>query len=327
MKRSTLKRSTLMLSFIAALTVLIIAGIAIVPDAHAQSPQPAPGPALKFEVASIRPSVGDPVPGPMLCLVGCSLGERLTVDGSRLDIRFFSIYRLIVTAFRLNQSIFPPDSNTISRTYQEWMRQRFDVSATIPDGVSVDRVPEMLQALLAERLKLALHREAREQPVYALMVGKNGPKLKAAAADADAPVPDTPGSQRIYTPQGEARVDGPSFAISAGPFGPIRSYVDKNRVIHMELLKVTMAELAQVLPVHDRPVIDMTNLNGSYEFSWDRPTPPLGAPGEVVTDRPAVTSEDAAREALEKAGLKLEPRTAPVDVTVIDHLEKTPTEN
>jgi uncharacterized protein (TIGR03435 family) len=320
-------RSTLKQSFIAALTAPIIAGIAIAPAARAQSPQLAPGPTLKFEVASIRPSVGDPAPAPMLCLVGCSLGERLTVDGSRLDIRFFSIYKLIVTAYRLNQSIFPPDSNTISRTYQNWMRQRFDISATIPEGVPADRVPEMLQALLGERFKLALHREAREQPVYALVVGKNGFKLKAAAAEADAPVADTPGSQRIYTPQGEARVDGPSFAIAAGPFGPIRSYVDKNRVIHMELLKVTMAELAQVLPVHDRPVIDLTNLKGVYQFSWERPTPPLGAPGEVVTDRPAVTSEDAAREALEKAGLKLEPRTAPVEVIVIDHLEKAPTEN
>jgi bla regulator protein blaR1 len=281
---------------------------------------------VAFEVASVRPAA-PPEPGPMLCLTPCGIGERMTGDRSRVDFRFFSIYRLIVTAFRLNQFSFPPDSSTVSQTYQGWMNQRFDISAKIPEGVSTDRVPEMLQALLVERFKLALHRETREQPVYALVVGKSGLKLQGAAADADAPVPDTPGSQRMYTPQGEARVDGPSFAIAAGPFGPIRFYVDQNRVIHTEFLKVTMAQLVQALPIHDRPVIDMTNLKGYYQFSWVQPVPPVGAPREVVTERPAVTAEDAAREALEKAGLRLEPRTAPVEVIVIDHLEKTPTEN
>jgi uncharacterized protein (TIGR03435 family) len=279
-----------------------------------------------FEVASIRPAqpLSPAEMQPILCLTGCSLGERLTVNGARVDIRNFSIYRLIVTAYRLREfSLSPSNPNTVSRTYQDWMNsQRFDISAKIPDGISTNRIPEMLQSLLAERFKLLLHRETRQLPVYALVVGKNGPKLKAAAADADAPVPDTLGSQRVYTPQGDARFDAAGYAIAAGPFGPIRSYADRNRVIHTDFLKVTISELAEVLPVHDRPVIDMTNLTGYYQLSWERRAQ---LPGE--TDEPHVDPAVIAREALDKVGLKLEPRTAPVEVIVIDHLEKTPTEN
>ncbi len=55
-------------------------------------------------------------------------------------------------------------------------QQRFEIQAKIPDGVSEDKVPEMLQALLAERFKLVIHRDKKELPVYALIVGKNGPE-------------------------------------------------------------------------------------------------------------------------------------------------------
>ncbi len=242
-----------------------------------------------FEVASIRPARA-PEPGPLaLCLVPCSVGERLMVDGARVDIRYFSLYRLIVTACRLGEF-------SLSSSNPNWLNsERFDISAKIPDGVSPDRVPEMLQALLAERFKLSLHRETRELPVYALTVQKNGAKLKPAAADADAPVPDTPGSQRVYTPQGDARLDGTGYAIAAGRFGPIRSYADKNRFIHVDFLKVTLPELAQALPITDRPVLDMTNLKGYYEFSWERPA--------QSPDEPHVDPGVIAREALEKVGL------------------------
>ena len=66
----------------------------------------------------------------------------------------------------------------------DWITtSRFDVQATLPAGATKAQIPEMLQALLADRFGLTLHREPKEQSVYALLIGKGGPKLKEGAAD------------------------------------------------------------------------------------------------------------------------------------------------
>ena len=57
--------------------------------------------------------------------------------------------------------------------------ERYDIVAKIPPGVAADQHPAMLQALLAERFKLAVHRGTKEMPVYLLVVAKNGPKIQA----------------------------------------------------------------------------------------------------------------------------------------------------
>ncbi|SPE39658.1 hypothetical protein SBA3_3340001 [Candidatus Sulfopaludibacter sp. SbA3] len=64
--------------------------------------------------------------------------------------------------------------------------ERFDIVAKVPEGATKEQVKVMLQNLLAERFKLTLHRETKEQPMYALVVGSKGPKLK------DSTVTDTP---------------------------------------------------------------------------------------------------------------------------------------
>jgi uncharacterized protein (TIGR03435 family) len=231
---------------------------------------------------------------------------------------------LILRAYRLKPYQLSPDNrNTISETVWKWIdSERFDIAAKIPDGVSADRVPEMLQQLLADRFKLSLHRETRELPVYALVADRKGLKLKESETDADAPVPDTPGSSRLETPQGEARFSNAGYAIASGPYGPIRAYADKNGVIHTDLLKVTMQALVELLN-QDRPVIDMTEPKGYYQFSMERRSGRAAA----ESGEPNLTPSDVARAALAKVGLKLEPRTTPLSVMVIDHIEKSPSEN
>ena len=96
-----------------ALLSLCLAAAAQVPDAHAPA----------FEVASIKPAA-NPGMVPMFCLVPCSPGERLTFEGGRVDIRYMSLSRLILTAYRL-------------KPYQlsgaDWMKtQRFDILAKVP---------------------------------------------------------------------------------------------------------------------------------------------------------------------------------------------------
>ncbi len=288
---------------------------------------------VAFDVASIKIGVA-PAPQPMLCLTPCSPGERLTVDHSRVDIRYMSLDKLIVTAYRIKpHQLSGPD----------WMRsQRFDILASMPAGATKEQVPEMLQALLTDRFKLAIHRETKELPVFALVVGKNGTKLKEAEPDT-APTPPTANSSTVYTPQGDVRVErngnGSSTAIGTaygtvhtqrGPDGPI-----------IDLSKVSMPALAELLAPHvPRPVIDMTNLKGDYRVVIELPAPsgggggrkgPRGAGADADGAEPSQSPSDPMGEpflrAIEKLGLKLEPRKAPVDTIVVDRLEKAPTAN
>jgi uncharacterized protein (TIGR03435 family) len=319
------------------LPVMFIA--AAVGLAEPQESKP-PAQALAFEVASVRPAA-EPGRVPMFCIIPCAPGERLSVEGSRVDIRYMSLYQLIVRAYRIKlfHQLTGPD----------WMRsQRFDIMAKIPEGVSKDRVPEMLQNLLAERFKLSIHFDHKEQPVYALIVGKNGSKLREASADADASVPASPGDRTMYSGQGDARMlEGGNVVVTGGTLGPIQ-VARGTRGLRMEFSKLTMGGLTELLAPHeDHPVVDMTNLRGTYVFVWEDnpPLPPEGGSGERGGKRsgppdggrsggdsleagpPRDPLGDSLFAAIEKAGLKLESRKAPVEVIVVDHLEKTPTEN
>jgi uncharacterized protein (TIGR03435 family) len=291
----------------------------------------APAQPLAFEVASVK-AAGTPATEPMFCIVPCVSGERQTVVGSRVDIRYTSLQTLLLTAYRIK-------SNQLSGP--DWMQlQRFDIAAKIPDGVSKDRLPEMLQALLAERFKLSVHRDRKEQTVYALVVGKSGSKLQESSGEADAPVPETPGSSPLYTPQGEGRMlANGGFVVTGGAYGPMQGGIGPNGGVKFEFLKLTMPALADVLTPHvARPVVDMTGLKGGYYLaSENRPqaaeagrkgSGPSGG-GRVASDSPDSPDAfgDALLTAIEKAGLKLESRKAPVEMVVVDHLEKTPTAN
>src|SRR5262245_24439362 len=128
----------------------------------AQSPASAP----QFEVASIKPA--DPQPeGRMEIRMGGDPGRVNYTNVSLKDIlqRAYSVKRPQITG-------------------PSWLEtDRFNITAKIPDGVANDQVPAMLQALLVERFKLTVRREKKDMPVYALVVGKNGPKLEKAEED------------------------------------------------------------------------------------------------------------------------------------------------
>src|SRR5215471_5130701 len=117
-----------------------------------------------FDVASIRPfTEGETI--------------QITVDHARLIIRGYYLRQIIEYAYQIKgDQLFPPGSPD---------SKRLDITAIFPEGVSNDKVPTMLQALLAERFKLATHREMRELPVYALVVGKGGVTFKEAPPNVD----------------------------------------------------------------------------------------------------------------------------------------------
>ncbi len=298
----------------------------------------APAAAPAFEVATIRAA-----PSIMELVQQIQSGKAkigMTVDGSRVDMGFSSLADLIRIAYRVKAyQVQGPD----------WMaQQRFEVQAKIPEGVSEDKVPEMLQALLAERFKLTIHRDKKELPVYALIVGKNGPKMTLASEKPDAPLPDSPGAINIGTEKGQMKMvqDGKGGVVvqGGGQTGTIKTSVS-NGGIHMEMSKVTMTSLVDTLaPLTDRPVLDMTELKGTYQIAVDLPmedlqiivqrqaaTLGLPIPGPPPSANPADIAStpggSAIFSAMEKLGLKLDARKAPVETIMVDHLEKTPTEN
>jgi len=186
----------------------------------------------------------------------------------------------------------------------EWLSAaRFDINARIPQGATRDQYRLMLQDLLAERFKLALHHETKEVQLFELAVAKNGPKLKelpaeaAAADDGLQPAPLMPRPPQGYN-------------------GAVTAHRDQAT---MEWLAATLAgQLGQ-------PVTDSTGLTGHYDIAlhWSG----LQAPATSETVG-AIDSEPTLLEAVqEQLGLKLTPKKAPFDVLVIDHMERNPTTN
>jgi uncharacterized protein (TIGR03435 family) len=292
----------------------------------AQTPAPA------FEVASIKPAT---LPTAAQVTSG-KLHIGMAIDGARVDIGNLPLAELIRIAYRVKPyQISGPD----------WMgAERFDVLAKIPEGVSREQVPEMLQALLAERFRMTVHRENKEHAMYALVVGKNGPKLKESAPDADSNGAAGNAQVRV-SPNG----DGKGVMVRGGQTGPARMSMGPGGTMHLELAQATPAMLADMLGRFvDRPVVDMTELKGTYQVALDLSMDDLrnaaraagvtmpglaagGEPGRPPGAEAAPAASDPSGgsifNAVQQLGLKLEPRKAPIEVIVIDHLEKAPTEN
>ena len=247
------------------------------------------GDATAFEVASIKPAAPQ-APGRFQITMGG--------DPGRVDYRFVSLKNLIERAYSI-------------KSYQisgpEWLdAERFDVTAKLPDGATQQDVPRMLQTLLVERFKLTVHREEKTLPIYAIVVGKGGVKMP--------------------------KVEGE-------PTGGIRMQMGmKGRQL---MGKVTIDGLAGMLSrMVDRPVVDMSELKDTFDMKleWmpdDREgngfggVPPPGAgdhpPASESSDSSSAPSLFAAMQ--EQLGLKLDARKGPVQIVVVDSIEKAPTQN
>jgi uncharacterized protein (TIGR03435 family) len=118
-------------------------------------------PVASFEVASVkRASAGN----------GNSGLFAMSTDPALVRYSNITLANLIVLAYRVDERLIGGPT---------WIgSEMYDVAAKLPPETPKDRVPIMLQTLLAERFKLAVHRETREQRVYFLVVGKSGPKLR-----------------------------------------------------------------------------------------------------------------------------------------------------
>jgi uncharacterized protein (TIGR03435 family) len=237
--------------------------LAIAASSTAQAPE--------FEVASIKLTV----PGATSRSFTESPGGRLTTSNATLKSLIAFAYQVMPEQIAGGPAWLKSDG--------------FDIQAKAADpNVTPAQFRQSIQSLLTERFHLAVHRETRELPVYALVQAKNGAKLVEARDD---------------TSEVSLRIEGP---------GQIKG------------VKATMPMLANTLirPLR-RKVIDETGLKGSYSFQLQFvPEPKAGRPDSAAeVDGPSIFT--ALQEQL---GLMLKAGKGPVDVVVVDRAEK-PTAN
>jgi uncharacterized protein (TIGR03435 family) len=204
--------------------------------------------------------------------------------------------------------------------------ERYDIAATLPAGATRAQVPEMIKNLLADRFHLKLHHESKEFPVYALVQGKGPLKIK------ESPIEDSDIKAPINVTGGGSR-DG--VAINLG-HGAYFNFSDNK----LEAKKLTMTQVAETLARFvDKPVVDMTGLTGTYDIllnftEEDYRAMLIRSAINAGIDLPPAArrimesaSGDSIYSAIQSVGLKLESRKAPLDVLVVDHADKAPTEN
>jgi uncharacterized protein (TIGR03435 family) len=214
--------------------------------------------------------------------------DKSSLEGQRgvafspgsLTMRSATLRTIILTAYDVKDHQISGPSSLDS--------ERYDIVARAAGPATDREMRPMLQALLADRFHLALHRETRDVPVFALVPGKKGPKLR-----------ESTGNGRSGT-----RLDGQSMVFDHFSIEQLTAFLTKMRAIA-------------------RPVIDRTGLTSIYDFRIDlldsRPDDPSEAKRAVEH---AVSDPGFAALLVSQIGLKLESRNAPTEVLVIDHVER-----
>jgi uncharacterized protein (TIGR03435 family) len=290
--------------FYTVAAVVLAAGLAFA--------QAAP-PKLQFEVASIRPTQNT---SPDSVTVG------LKMDGSQAHFGSLSLKNLITMAYKVQPNqITGPD----------WIASnRFDISAKLPDGSTTDQIPEMLQNFLAERFQLKIHRESKDFPAYALVVGKPPLKLKESAPDSSADADQPKGSVNVAVTGSAAGV-----AMNLG-HGSSVTFANNQ----FQFVRVTADQMASQLSRYmDRPVINMTDLKAQYDATFTVTQEDYyillvrsGANAGVTMPPQAMRLLDAGPptslfDAIDQVGLHLDSRKLPLDIIVVDSAQQTPTDN
>lgn len=260
---------------------------------HADSPRPA------FDVATIRPSKADSL--------------RTVRSASGLQMFDVTARYLMEQAYNIPWTGGANGSRDRIRGGPGWMdSDHYDVDAKIaPEAAAtLEQMPEAqrrtqmnlrLQTLLADRLKLKVHFETREEPVFAIMTAKNGPKLAPASG-------------------------------AEGQQGQGISVRYSGQAAQMTAKGVTLAELAYWLTGYSemggQTVVDQTGLTPRYDFAlnWTRERALTGGEQNGEADTSASRGPALFTALQEQLGLKLVNTKGPVEIIVVDSMER-PTEN
>lgn len=259
-----------------------------------------------FEVASIKRNLSTQQGGG-----GGPRGDRFVV--TNVPVR-----TLINIAFR------PPKGNLLNQQIvggPDWMRSdRFDIEAKMPGSfpsLPYEQIQLMVQSLLEDRFQLKAHRDTRELPVYQLVVANGGLKMKPAD---DQAAPDA-AQGFIDFASGEEEGNKPL------PRGAMRLTTGSSDTI-LSANAVQVSSLVTLLQgSSDRIIIDKTNLTGRFDihFRFHRDTAP-STPAQDGAPSPAAPAAPSIFTAIQDLGLKLESARAPLDVVIIESVQK-PSEN
>ena len=258
----------------------------------------------EFEVASVKPadkqeqSLFPNLRGPVAEIVGFEGGPG-TKDPGRIFYHGVSLKMVLARAYNMRPEQISGPS---------WLgSERYTIEAKLPPGTDAEGLRSMLQKLLVERFQLSVHKEVKETPVYRLKVAKNGPKLKPAEA----------------VPQYENEDEKREALMKRAETMRAATRANREKVIRtpgrsFSLAHATTGRFAETLSGHmDRPVKDMTQLEGEYSFrlAYD---PDGGMREDGLSIFTAIQ---------EQLGLKLEAGNEPIELLVIDKVEKVPVSN
>lgn len=246
-----------------------------------------------FEAASIKPSAPRDGRGRTVRMDG---GPG-TKDPTRIDFLNVSLASLITRAYGLSYwQLSGPD----------WIEtESFDVTAKVPPGATKEQFHTMLQNLLAERFGLKVHPERKEVELYSLTAAKNGPKLK--------PHVKTPEAEAGAEPSGPMKTDPGGYPILAP--GTTMAWMRGKARLHGRDQDIAWL-VGQLSGQLGGPVTDNTGLTGRYDFAlfWAARQGDDGSP-----DLPEAVQQ--------QLGLKLERKKGPIDMLVVDRVDKAPREN
>jgi bla regulator protein blaR1 len=274
------------------------------------SPAPTPtAPALAFDVVSIKPVKSDN---------GGMSRTRFMMTPDGLEFSNVTVRNLIRMAYGVedHQITGAPggldsDRYNVETKLEPSVMEAFRKLSPDDQGIAQQN---MMQAILADRFQLKIHRDSKELPVYALVVAKNGPKLHEAKPGDTYP-------NGIKRPDG-TRLGGGSIRVGRGEL----------TAQGLPMASIAMSLSRQV----GRTVRDKTGLTGIYDFTlhWtpeEGTAPMMGTPAGGPQGPNSATPPDSSGPSIftaiqEQLGLKLESQKGPVEMIVIDHVEK-PSEN
>jgi uncharacterized protein (TIGR03435 family) len=279
-----------------------------------------PDPATTFEVASIKQS--PPLNGGMM-RVGCNGGPG-NKDPGRITCTNINVANLVLMAYGISH--FQLSGLSISD------QDRFELAVKLPEGATKDQVKVMWQNLLKERFKVMVHRETKDTQVLELVVAKSGLKVKESTPQ---PTPDPDAPAPPPAPAAKFNLDKDGFPQL--PPGRSPGMIMMNGKARWRASESTMAQVASMLAAQlGQPVNDATGLTGKYDFSLFWATENSGARvggGAIVSGSPIAGLPDSdggptLQSAIQsQLGLKLEQRKGTIEMLVVDHAEKLPTEN
>jgi uncharacterized protein (TIGR03435 family) len=282
-------------------------------------------PRLEFEVASIKPAEPQ-IPG--RGMIGISGGPG-TRDPSQITYRSVPVRMLVLNAFDIKgfQLTAPASIDDL----------RFDIQVKVPSGATKEDTRVMLQNLLIDRFGMKVHHETKEMQAFALVAAKGGVKLKPSAEPPASADGGPPGG--LAGPAGPPKMDKNGFpTIPGGGRGLMMMFM--NGLMRGTGAQETIGQICDFISNQlGRSVVDQTGLTGKYDFNLEFAPenmpmlPPGGGRGDggrgeagglPASSEPAPTLIVALQEQL---GLKLEQKKLPIDIVIVDHIEKTPTEN